>query len=142
MASSFYPASTFRNTLWSLRCAGLQNIFDPRYDGYQEYTNRLLAKDIEGKQVLIIDNSYSGGTLTKMRDIVAKEGGIPSRLALFPKSKLSVQNSELALVLDTIIESETINTENPSWATDLYRSVLALRQPSFTSNGRVNSSDV
>ncbi len=112
------------------------------YDGCQEYTNRFLAKDIEGKQVLIIDNSYSGGTLTKMRDIITKEGGIPSRLALFPKSRLSVRNSELALVLDTIIQSKTINTENPSWATDLYRSVLAPRQSSFTSNDRMNSSDV
>lgn len=95
------------------------------YDDSQEYTNRFLAKDIKDKNVLIVDNSYSGGTLNRMKDMVANEGGVPSRLALFPKSTLSVKNSELTLVLDTIIKSETINTENPSWMTDLYKNVLA-----------------
>lgn len=98
--------------------------WEVHYDGCQEYTNRFLAKDIEGKQVLIIDNSYSGGTLTRMKNMVASEGGIPSRLALFPKSKLSVQNSEMVLVLDTIIQSNAINIEGSGWTTDLYKMVL------------------
>lgn len=111
------------------------------YDGCQEYTNRFLAKDIEGKQVLIIDNSYSGGTLTRMKGMVANEGGIPSRLALFPKSRLSVQNSEMALVLDTIVKSNAIDIQSSAWTTDLYKNVLTQRQPTFT-DGRVNSRGV
>jgi hypothetical protein len=111
------------------------------YDGCQEYTNRFMAKDIAGKEVLIIDNSYSGGTLTRMKDMVASEGGKPSRLALFPKSKLSLANSELALVLDTVIESGSIDTESPGWVANLYKDVL--QTSAITpNNGRVSSSSV
>ena len=94
------------------------------YDEYQVHTNKCLAKDLEGKRVLIMDNSYTGNTLNRAKDLVEKEGGYPSRLALFPKSRLSVANSEHVLFIDKVLKSDTLNLDRSSWLADTYKRVL------------------
>ena len=90
----------------------------------RSHKNRYLAKDLKGKKVLIIDNSYSGSTLNQMSKIVKKEGGIPIRLALFPKSRFSVENSEYILFIDEILESSSIDLSKKDWLKDTYKKIL------------------
>jgi hypothetical protein len=57
-------------------------------------------------------------------NMIVDEGGMPTRLALFPKSMLAIKNCELSLILNKVIEASTISTENPDWAINLYKRVL------------------
>lgn len=98
------------------------------YDQYQTHSNKCLAKNLNKKRTLILDNSYTGNTLTRAQKLIKKEGGIPSRLALFPKSKLSVSNSEYVLFIDKIIDSSTLNLSNNNWIIDTYKKVLSLEK--------------
>jgi len=79
---------------------------------------------MEDKGVLILDNSYSGNTLIRAMSLVLNEGGRPSRLALFPKSKLSVVNPEYVLFVDKVLKSDTLDLSNTHWITDTYKEVL------------------
>jgi len=81
--SSFVVANkTDKIMLWELHT-----------DKHYSQTSKYMTKELRGKNVLIIDNSYTGKTLSMMAELVRKEGGNPIRLALFPKSELSIKNS-------------------------------------------------
>lgn len=81
---------------------------------------RFFSKQIKGKKVLIIDNSYSGSTLNKAAAIIIKEGGIAKKLALFPKSKLSFENADYFLFINRIYTKEEVRLTEPNWKEELY----------------------
>lgn len=67
--------------------------------------------------------------------LVLNEGGIPSRLALFPKSKLSVMNSEYILFVDKVLKSDTLDLSNDQWIADTYKKVLGCSSSQDKKNG-------
>ena len=87
-------------------------------------TIKYLTKDLRDKNVLILDNSYTGGTLNSLAESVAQDGGKPSRLAIFPKSALSVVNSDYVLIFDRVIPSREIDTSRQNWLREVYKRVL------------------
>ncbi|MEA2097590.1 MAG: hypothetical protein U9P70_00740 [Patescibacteria group bacterium] len=95
-------------------------------DRNQNRVSKALIKNIKGKRCLIIDKSYTGKTLNSLANFVKKEGGKPVRLALFPKNKVAVKNSEYILFLDRIIKSDTINLRK-NWAEKLYKKIMSIK---------------
>ncbi|MEI6266400.1 MAG: phosphoribosyltransferase [bacterium] len=111
--SSFVVAhKTSKIMLWELHT-----------DKHYSQTSKYMAKNLKGKNVLIIDNSYTGKTLTMMADLVKKEGGNPIRLALFPKSELSIRNSEYVLFVNKFFSSKDINLVEDDWFLEMYKNL-------------------
>jgi hypothetical protein len=93
---------------------------------YPDIIKKFFQKNLKDKKCLIIDKSYTGQTLTKMAEMIKNEGGTSERLALFPKSKMAVEKSEYALILDKVIKSETINTNLDGWSEHVYKKILLI----------------
>lgn len=93
-------------------------------DRNQKHSNKFLEKKIKGKRCLIIDKSYTGKTLNYLAKSVKRGGGIPIRLALFPKGKLAIKNSEYVLLLDKIMKSDKINLKAQNWCEKIYKEIL------------------
>ncbi len=83
------------------------------------YEGQMFPKPIEGRKVAVIDVSYSGTTLNQLHRKVSDEGGLPIRVALFPKSRRSVTSSEYFIFLDRLLRSQNIDLCN-EWAERLY----------------------
>jgi len=83
----------------------------------------LFKKNFKGKDVLIIDVSYSGETLNAISEMISCEGGNPIRLAVWTKSKLSVAGSEYILFLDKIVRTKDVRITDPKWCLDLYKKI-------------------
>ena len=94
-------------------------------DKYQNHMNKYLSKDLKGKKVLIIDNSYTGKTLNQMAELVKSEGGHPEKLAVYPKSKLAIENSNYCLFADKILRSPEIDLDNNDWARLTYKKIFS-----------------
>ena len=80
---------------------------------------RIFNKDLRNKKVVIVDRSYSSNTLDYLKEKVIKEGGDPTTIALFPKSKRAIQNSDYILFLDRFIPSKNIHFKK-NWQEDLF----------------------
>lgn len=87
------------------------------------HSNKYLSKKIFNKKCLIIDQSYTGETLDMMAKLVKKEGGIPIKLALFPKNKLAVQRADYVLFLDKLIRSDLMELDD-NWIDHYYKNIL------------------
>ncbi len=83
------------------------------------YEGQMFPRPLEGRNVAIIDISYSGTTLNELHKKVSDEGGRPSRVALFPKSRRAVLCSEYFIFLDKMRESDEEELED-DWAEELY----------------------
>jgi len=79
--------------------------------------------DIKNKNVLIVDRSYSGGTLAELSEKVDGFGGNASTLSLFPKSIYAIKNANLILFLDKYLKKSQIDLED-DWAEKLFISVI------------------
>ncbi len=86
--------------------------------------NHLFFKPLENKKVATIDISYSGSTLNTLHQLVSKEGGRPSKIAVFPKSRRAIQGSEYFIFLDRTIQSEKVNSFNKDWPANVYCDVV------------------
>ena len=84
----------------------------------------LFKKTIKGKNVLIIDNMYSGKTIKKTKEIIDKEGGNSIVLGLNPKNKNNIINSDYVMILNTILKSDTLNLKEKSFFRDMYIEIL------------------
>ncbi len=84
----------------------------------------LFKKDFHNKKVLIIDTSYSGETLNSIADMVYYEGGSPIRIAVWPKSKLGVINSEYVIFLDKMIKTREIDINDQNLFINLYEKII------------------
>lgn len=100
-------------------------LWEVHTDRHETRTCKILAKELKSKRCLIIDKSYTGTTLNDIADLVRQEEGEPTRLALFPKSRMGIQNSDYVLFLDKILESDKMSLERPEWPEFYYREVLA-----------------
>jgi len=85
------------------------------------YNNfRCFYRDVKDKRVLIIDKSYSGKTLKFISSFIKEDGGIPSSVALYPKSKYSLKNTDYSILLNRFENSRDVNTSNSEWLKDYY----------------------
>jgi len=100
-------------------------LWEKHIDKNQYKCLKTLVKCIKGKRCLIIDKSYTGKTHNLMSKLVRKEGGFPIRLALFPKSRMAIKNSDYVLFLDKIFESRLVNTKQVGWVENCYKKVLS-----------------
>jgi hypothetical protein len=87
------------------------------------HSNKYLSKEIYYKKCLIIDKSYTGETLNTMSNLVIKNGGIPIKLAIFPKSKLAIEKSDYIFLLDRIFKSDKMKLEN-NWVETYFKKIL------------------
>jgi hypothetical protein len=79
----------------------------------------LFNKNLQNKNVAIIDRSYSSNTLEYLKKKVIERGGNPIRVALFPKSEIAVHNSDYILFLDKFIQSKKIKIKK-GWQKKLF----------------------
>jgi hypothetical protein len=79
---------------------------------------------VRDRNTLIVDRSYSGNTLDKMKELLSREGAKPSVLAIFPKSVSAVAKSDFFLFLDKIIEKARLDMSKEGWETDLFRDIV------------------
>jgi len=91
---------------------------------YKTHQHKFRFHDLHHKNVVILDKSYTGGTLNKIAALIKEKGGIPIKVALFPKSRNAVKNSDYTVFIDKIIPSESINTSNEKWYSKLYKQIL------------------
>lgn len=83
----------------------------------------LFKKDFRNKRVLIIDVSYSGETLNSLAETIHREGGTPLKMAVWPKSRLGVSNSEYIVFLDKVIKMEGVLLEGNEPLVKLYEKI-------------------
>ena len=77
-------------------------------DKDKPYIHRLFYQNMYGKKVLIIDSVYSGKTLLNAKALVEKEGGIPTLLGVYPKSKSVLNILDYALILDRVYDCKKL----------------------------------
>ncbi|MCK5107430.1 MAG: hypothetical protein KAQ83_01770 [Nanoarchaeota archaeon] len=87
----------------------------------------LFKKDLKNKNVLIIDNLYSGKTMDHMSNLIKKKGGNPIRLGLFPKSAYSIRKTDYVFFIDRVIKTTSINPSK-EWYLELYKKVLKVKR--------------
>jgi hypothetical protein len=80
---------------------------------------KIFNKDLRNRKIAIIDRSYSSNTLDYLKEKVVREGGCPLSIALFPKSKRAIQNSDYILFLDKFIPSKNIHFSK-NWQEKLF----------------------
>jgi hypothetical protein len=85
----------------------------------------LFEKDVSNKRVAIIDESYSGNSLSCVAGIMKAKGGVPLTIALFPKSYLAIQKSDYCIVIDKLLPSSAI-ADGENWDRQLYRKAAAI----------------
>jgi len=127
----FIPKSSIKYSLSFLEQMG------PKYGNklmFWEYhtgndTNKemiLYNKKVEGKKVLLIDRSFSSYTLVHLGQKIKSAGAKQvDRLALFPKSKAAVLNSEFCYFWNKIFASQEVDLRD-NWALKLYKKINGL----------------
>lgn len=98
--------------------------WEVHFGNYNISNHKFKKKSLKGKQVVILDKSYSGLTINKLAKMVEKEGGFPIKVALFPKSRLALQNADYVVFLDKLIKSSAINSFDSQWFVKLYKEIL------------------
>ncbi len=84
---------------------------------------KFFNQSLENINVNVVDKCYSGKTLIAVAEIVRDEGGMPHRIALFPKSREGVRSSEAILFLDEFVDSVEI-AESSDWAEILFKQII------------------
>lgn len=88
---------------------------------FEQHNCKFKSKSFKGKEVLIIDQVYSGRTICALRNLVQAEGGKPITLGVFPKSSWAIKRCDFILFLNKIIPSyKIINLK----VEEIYREVL------------------
>lgn len=77
-------------------------------DKDKPYIHRLFYQNMYRKKVLIIDSVYSGKTLLYAKSLVEQEGGIPTLLGVYPKSKSVLNILDYALILDKVYDCKKL----------------------------------
>jgi hypothetical protein len=54
-----------------------------------------------------------------LSDKVADEGGLPVKIALFPKSKNAILNADYSLMMDKFLLMEEIDCKTENWNFDI-----------------------
>lgn len=91
---------------------------------YNDHQHKFKNQNLKGKTVLLLDKSYTGGTLNKIANLVKKEGGKPIKVALFPKSRTGIKNSDYIVFLDRILKSKDVDISSDKWYDLLYKKIL------------------
>lgn len=88
---------------------------------YETHEHKFGKLSLKNKKVVIFDKGYTGGTLNKMAKMVKEHGGRPIKVAVFPKSRLAIKNSDYIFFIDKLIKSSDINISNKNYYVDLYK---------------------
>lgn len=92
---------------------------------YEVHEHKFRKKSLRDKKVIIFDKGYTGGTLNKMAGLVVAKGGIPIKVAIFPKSRLAIKNSDYIFFGDKLIKSSEVDISQPDYYKTLYKRVFA-----------------
>lgn len=90
----------------------------------KESTFKLYKKSLKDKNVLIIDNIYSGKTMKIAKRLVEEEGGKAITLGLNPKNRNNISNSEFVMILNNIYKSKDLKYNNDKFFEDIYIEIL------------------
>ena len=96
-------------------------LYEVHTDRNQKSIRKAFTKNLKNKKCLIIDKSYTGDTLNRVSKLVEDEGGVPIKLALYPRSRKAVLESDYFLFLDQIIETKPSDYLEDNWAQILYK---------------------
>jgi len=123
-ASDYYilvPHSGFKFLDTLERKVGMEKIcfFERHYSRDGNFW--LFKKNFKNKKVLIADISYSGTTLGDIAEMVSLEGGKPIKVAVWPKSRTTIANSDYILFLDKLIPANRIDINEVDWPVSLYK---------------------
>ena len=92
---------------------------------YEVHEHKFRKQSLKGKKVIIFDKGYTGGTLNKMAGLVAAKGGIPVKVAIFPKSRMAIKNSDYIFFGDKLIKSSDIDISKPDYYAALCKKIFA-----------------
>lgn len=93
-------------------------------DSEKESTFKLYEKNLKEKNVLIIDNIYSGKTLNIAKKKVIELGGNPILLSLNPKNISNINMSDYVMILNTIYKKEELDLTTENLFEELYVKTL------------------
>lgn len=93
-------------------------------DNTKESTFKLMNKELKGKNVLIIDNMYSGKTMKKIKEKVKELGGKPILLGLNPKNATNLQLVDYFMILNTIYKKDELNISDENLFENVYLRTL------------------
>lgn len=85
---------------------------------------KIFPKKLKGKQIALIDRTYSSNTLDYLGEKIKEEGGRVVKIALFPKSKRAIQHSDFFIFLDKLISSNTVQLKKNSWGEELFIKII------------------
>ena len=80
--------------------------------------------NIKGKKILIIDNIYSGKTMSIVTELILKKGGIPITIGLFPKSYHSAHGLDYFVFYNKLFNAKEFNYKK-NWAVNTYVKVMS-----------------
>lgn len=83
-------------------------------------TFKLFEKNLNGKNVLIIDNMYSGKTMKIAKKKVEALGGKPIILGINPKNKNNIVESDYSMILNNIFAKEELNIKDKEFFRNMY----------------------
>lgn len=93
-------------------------------DNSKESTFKLLNKNMNNKNVLIIDNMYSGKTMKKIKEKIIELGGKPILLGLNPKNITNLQVVDYFMILNTIYKKDELNINKENFFEEIYEKTL------------------
>jgi hypothetical protein len=122
----FIPESCFRYVFSFVNKSNIKKIMflESHADSSDEQEGQSFSKNLKGKRVLVIDNAYTCNTLNKAAKIIRKYGGIPKKLALFPKSRLSVVRADYFLFNLRLFRRKDVNLKDKCLMENLYKESL------------------
>lgn len=100
-------------------------LYNYHADIEETHKNIYLKKKIKDKKILIMDVTYSWTTLNSLQKIFEKEWAIVSKLALFPKSKLAIQNSDYSLIVNRFIDNKEIDIHDKNRIITAYKKLFS-----------------
>lgn len=80
--------------------------------------------NIKGKKVLVIDNIYSGKTMSIITELITKKGGIPITMGLFPKSFHSALGLDYFVIYNKVFCTKDFKYKK-NWAVDSFVNVMS-----------------
>ena len=83
-------------------------------------TFKLFEKQLTDKNVLIVDNMYSGKTMKIAKKKVEELGGKPIILGINPKNKNNIVESDYSMVLNNIFSKEELNIKDKELFRNMY----------------------
>ena len=87
-------------------------------------TFKLYNKDINGKNILIIDNIYSGKTLKKVKKQIIELGGNPIVLGMNPKNINNIVITNYTIILNKLYNSQKLDISDNNFFRNKYLEIL------------------